>query len=69
MESYGKIIVLRGLGLIWAAPCENISSGICGQQRSRSACISTQSDQGLHCPSTESLDAKNVSEKGEQMPR
>ena len=21
---------------IWAAPCENMSSGICGQQRSRS---------------------------------
>ena len=37
---------------IWAAPCENVSSCICGQRRPRSA----QSDQGLHCPLTESLD-------------
>ena len=29
---------------------------ICGQQMPRSACASAQSDQGLHCPITESLD-------------
>ena len=28
---------------------------ICGQRRPRSACASTQSDQGLHCPQTDSL--------------
>ena len=33
-----------------------VSSGICGQQRPRSACASAQSDQGLHCRLTESLD-------------
>ena len=40
----------------WAAPCENVSLGICGQRRPRSACTSTQSDQGLHCLLTESYD-------------
>ena len=35
---------------------ENVSSGICEQRRPRSACASAQSDQGLHCPLTESLD-------------
>ena len=30
-------------------------SGICGQRRPRSACAFAQSDQGLLCPSTESL--------------
>ena len=30
-------------------PCNNMSSGICGQQRPRSACVSSGSDQGLHC--------------------
>ena len=44
---YGKII--------WAAPCDNVSSGICGQ-RSRSACATAQSDQSLHCLLTESFD-------------
>ena len=32
------------------------SLGICGQRKPRSACASAQSDQGLHCPLTESLD-------------
>ena len=31
-------------------------SGICVQRRPRSACVSAQSDQGLHCLLTESLD-------------
>ena len=44
------------LFIIWAAPCENISSGTCGQWWPRSACAFAQSDQGLHCPLTESLD-------------
>ena len=30
--------------------------GICGHRRPRSACASTESDQSLHCPLTESLD-------------
>ena len=33
-----------------------MSSIICGQRRSRSACASAQSDQDLHCPLSESLD-------------
>ena len=41
---------------IWAAPCENVTLGKCGQRRPRSACASAQSDQGLHCPLTESWD-------------
>ena len=41
---------------MWAAPCEKVYSGICGQRRPRSACASSQSDQGLRCPLTESLD-------------
>ena len=39
---------------IWAGSCENMSSGICGQRRSRSACASTMSDQCLYCLLTES---------------
>ena len=34
----------------WVAPCENVSSGICGQRRDRSDCASSQSDQDLCCP-------------------
>ena len=41
---------------IWAAPCVNVSSGICGQRRGRSAGASAQSDQDLHGSQTESLD-------------
>ena len=44
------------LNINWAAPCENVSSGICGQRRPRSACASAQSDQGLRFPQTESVD-------------
>ena len=40
----------------WAVACENVSLDICGQQRPRSDCASAQSDQGLYCPLTESLD-------------
>ena len=40
----------------WTAPCEDVSSGICGQWRPRSACVSTQSNQDLHCPLTASLE-------------
>ena len=42
--------------IIWATPCENMSSGICRQQRLRSDCASAQSDQDLLCLLTESLD-------------
>ena len=51
----------------WAVPCENVSSGICRQWRPRSACASAQSDQGLHCPLTESLDTIKCI-NGKQMP-
>ena len=43
------------------------SSGICGQRRPRSACASAQSDQGLRCPQTESLNTIECF-NGEQMP-
>ena len=36
--------------LNWAAQCENLSSGICGQRRPRSACASAQSGQSLRRP-------------------
>ena len=49
--------------IIWATPYENVSLGICGQLRPRSA----QSDQGLCCPLTESLDSVECI-NGEQMP-
>ena len=45
----------------WAASCENVSSGICGQRRPRSACPSAQSDQGLRCPLTGQMTLQNVS--------
>ena len=41
--------------MIRAVPCENVSTGICGQRMSRLDCASAQSDQGLRCPLTESL--------------
>ena len=41
---------------ILAAPCVNASSGIYGQWRPKSACVSAQSNQGLCCPLTQSLD-------------
>ena len=34
---------------MWARSCENVSYAICEQQRCRSACASTQSDQHLCC--------------------
>ena len=40
----------------WAMSGENVSLVICKQQRPRSFCTSMQSDQGLHCPLTKSLD-------------
>ena len=42
--------------LIWDTACENVSLGIMRLQRPWSACTSAQSDQGLQCPLTESLD-------------
>ena len=39
----------------WVATCKNVSLGKCRQWRSRSDCTSVQSDQGLHCLPTESL--------------
>ena len=51
----------------WVRPCKKLSLVLCGQQRPRSACASAQSDQGLHCPLTESLDATECI-NGAQMP-
>ena len=42
----------------WAAPCEYVSLGICGQRRPRSACASAQSDHGLHCLLIKSLNVQ-----------
>ena len=53
--------------IVRAAPCGNVSVSICRQQRPRSACASMQSDQGIHCPQTESLDTIECF-NGEQMP-
>ena len=39
-----------------AVPLENVPSGVCEQQRPRSDCTSAQSDPGLCCSQTESLD-------------
>ena len=44
-----------------------MSSGMCGQRRPRSACTSVQSDLGLCCPLTESVDTTECIH-GEQMP-
>ena len=41
--------------------------GIYGQRKPRSACASAQSDQGLHCPLTESLDTTECM-NGKQRP-
>ena len=43
---------------MWVASREDVSSGICGQRRPRSAWVSGQSNQGLHCPLKESLDTE-----------
>ena len=43
--------------LMCTAPFENVSLGICGQHRPKSACASAQSDQGHHCPLTDSLES------------
>ena len=53
---------------IWAAPCKHVPSGIFGQHRPRSACASAQSDQGLHCPQSVSLDTTDCINE-EQRPR
>ena len=59
---------------IWVAPHENWRvSGICRRRRprpdcaDRPACASAQSDQGLHCALTESLDTIECM-NGEQIP-
>ena len=43
------LLHLTTCGWIWAGPLENVSYIICEQQRQRSACASTQSDQRLCC--------------------
>ena len=49
----------------WAVPCENVSSGICGQRRPRSVCASAQADQDLHCPLMEHWVLKNITKYSE----
>ena len=51
-----RVFVMAVCNIKWAAPCGNVSSGICGQRRPRSACLYAQSDQGLYCPLTEPFD-------------
>ena len=55
-------------GTEWAALCENVSSGTFGQRNPRSACAAVHSDQGLHCPLTESLGTTECM-NGERMAR
>ena len=52
---------------VWATSCENMSSGICGQRRPRSACASAQSDLDVRCSLPESLDTIECINRG-QMP-
>ena len=40
---------IKSKALIWASTRENLSSGVCEQQRRRPACASAQSDQRLCC--------------------
>ena len=61
------LVIIRIAHNIWAVPCENVSSGIRRQLRSRSACAFAQSDQGYHCPLTESLHTTEYM-NGEQKP-
>ena len=56
-----------GLNFRLALPCEDRSSGIFEQRRSRQACTSAQSDQGLHCPLTKSVDTTECM-NGQQRP-
>ena len=37
-------LCLVGMHVYWAAPCENVSSDICGQRKPRTACTAAQSD-------------------------
>ena len=48
--------VLNRIYYNWTSKCENVSSGIRGQPRPRTAFASAQSDQGLPCPLAKSLD-------------
>ena len=66
MVSKERIHIIKGT-LTWAVPCENGSSGICGERRPKSACAFAQSDQGLHCLLTELLDTTECMH-GEQRP-
>ena len=50
----------QGLQISWATPRENVSSGLCGERKSRPASASAQSDQGLHCMLTDFLILHNV---------
>ena len=47
--------------------CKNVSLSMCGQQSPKSACVSAQSDQGLHFLLTELLDTIGGMNE-EQMP-
>ena len=52
---------------MWAAQCENVSSGICGQRKPRSACASAQTDRDLNCSLLEWLNSTECM-NGEQRP-
>ena len=65
---YNYYMSLQKDNVIRAAPCENVPSGICGQRRPRSDCADVQSDLGLPCPLTKSLDTTECM-NGEKRPR
>ena len=58
---YGRPILLLATPYTTAEPCENVPSSLCGQLMPWSDCASAQSDLGLSCLLTESLDTVNVS--------
>ena len=68
-EFKSNLVVLTSLcsWTIWTPPCKKVSSGICWQQRPRSACAFAQFDQGLHYPQTKLFDTTECM-YGEQRP-
>ena len=54
-ESVWKIKMCLTVQLLFGPRHIKTCIRVCGQRRLRSACASTQSDQGFHCPPTESL--------------
>ena len=50
-----KVIGMFGLSSIWASTQENLSLGVCKQQRRRTACASMQTDKHIRYSRLESI--------------